>query len=166
MADGNREAAPARHAVVVGFDGSDTARAALEFGLEEARLRGLPLRVVCAWHYPLTGYMGGGFEPPGPRLDPGEMERVAEAELDAALEGLRGGREAVAVERRVREGAAAAALLEEARDATLLVVGSRGHGGFTGLLLGSVSQQCVAHAPCPVAVVHGPAELEQRSRER
>lgn len=165
-ADGDRDSAPARHAVVVGFDGSDAARAALEFGLEEARLRGCRLRVVCAWHYPLAGYMGGGFEPPGPRLEPGEMQRAAEAELDAALETLGPGREAVAVERRVREGAAAAVLLEEASDAALLVVGSRGHGGFAGLLLGSVSQQCVAHAPCPVAVVHGPAELGQRSRKR
>lgn len=161
-----RDPAPSRTAIVVGFDGSDAARAALAFGLEEARLRGLGLRAVCAWHYPLAGYMGGGFEPPGPRLDRGELEHGAEAELERALEELGPDRAAVAVERRVREGQAAAVLLEEARDAALLVVGSRGHGGFSGLLLGSVSQHCVAHAPCPVAVVHGPGELEQRSRGR
>jgi nucleotide-binding universal stress UspA family protein len=165
-ADRDRDRAPTRADVVVGFDGSDAARAALEFAFEEARLRALPLRVVCAWHYPLAGYMGGGFEPPGPRLEPGELERAAEAELEGALAALGPGREAVAVERRVREGQPAAVLLDEAREAALLVVGSRGHGGFSGLLLGSVSQQCVAHAPCPVAVVHGQAELEQRSRGR
>jgi nucleotide-binding universal stress UspA family protein len=154
---------PAGDAIVVGFDGSDAARAALEFALEEARLRGLPLRVVSAWHQPLAGYMGGGFEPPGPRLDPGELERTARAEVESALEALGPEREAVAVESRVREGQAAAVLLGEAGDAALLVVGSRGHGGFSGLLLGSVGQHCVAHAQCPVAVVHGQAELEQRS---
>ena len=166
MTAGDRDRVPAHLAVVVGFDGSDAALAALEFGLEEARLRGLSLRVVCVWHYPLTGYIGGGFEPPGPRLGPGEFERAARAELDATLAELELGREAVALERRVREGAAAAVLLDEARDAALLVVGSRGHGGFAGLLLGSVSQHCVAHAPCPVVVVHGPAELAQRSGEQ
>ena len=166
MADRDSDRAPARRVVVVGSDGSDAARAALAFGLEEARLRELPLRVVCAWHYPLAGYMGGGFEPPGPRLEPDELERAAEAELDAALAELGPGREAVAVERCVREGPAAAVLLDEAREAALLVVGSRRHSGFTGLVPGSVSQQCVAHAPCPVAVVHSPAELEQRGRER
>jgi len=154
---------PASEVIVVGFDGSDSARAALEFGLEEARLRGFRLRVVCAWHYPLPGYMGGGFEPPGPRLGPAALEGTANEELDRGLEAL-GDLAEVQVERRVREGRATAVLLEEAGGAALLVVGSRGHGGFTGLLLGSVSQQCVAHAPCPVAVVHGPREAERRSR--
>ncbi len=154
---------PASDVIVVGFDGSDAARAALGFGLEEARLRGTRLRVVSAWHYPLPGYMGGGFEPPGPRLDAAEFERVGNEAIDRALEALDGD-PAVAVERRVRRGSGAAVLPEEARGAALLVVGSRGHGGFTGLLLGSVSQHCVAHAPCPVVVVHGPREVEQRTR--
>jgi len=149
--------------ILVGFDGSDAARAALGFGLEEAKLRETRLRIVCAWDYPLPGYMGGGFEPPGPRLDASDFERVANEGIDGALETIDGG-PAVEVERRVRRGPGAAVLLEEAREAALLVVGSRGHGGFTGLLLGSVSQQCVAHAPCPVVVVHGPAEAEQRTR--
>ncbi len=59
----------------------------------------------------------------------------------------------VDIERRVAEGAAAAVLVDESRDAELLVVGSRGLGGFSGLLLGSVSQQCAHHAACPVVIV-------------
>ena len=63
------------------------------------------------------------------------------------------------VERRVVEGAAASVLVDESRDAELLVVGSRGHGGFAGLLLGSVSQQCAHHATCPVVII--PRERER-----
>ena len=158
----DRDLAKGRDVVVVGIDGSDPSRAALGFGLEEAKLRGLALRVVCAWHYPLAGFIAG-FEPPGPRLDPGELDRDAEAQLDSSLEALGRDLAAVEVERRVREGSAPAVLLEEARDAARLVVGSRGRGGFSGLLLGSVSQQCVSHAACPVAVVHGPREAAHRS---
>ena len=67
----------------------------------------------------------------------------------------------VELERRVVEGAPAAGLVDEARGADLLVVGSRGHGGFPGLLLGAVSQQCAQHAACPVVLVHKP---EKKSR--
>ena len=63
-------------------------------------------------------------------------------------------RSTVEIERRVVEGRPAAVLVDESQDADLLVVGSRGHGGFTGLLLGSVSQQCAHHAACPVVIVH------------
>ena len=63
----------------------------------------------------------------------------------------------VEIERRVVEGAPGAVLVEESRGADLLVVGSRGHGGFAGLLLGSVSQQCAHHAECPVVIVRAPS---------
>ena len=62
------------------------------------------------------------------------------------------------IERRVVEGAPATVLVDESRQADLLVVGSRGHGGFAGLLLGSVSQQCAHHAACPVVIVHATAK--------
>jgi nucleotide-binding universal stress UspA family protein len=76
-------------------------------------------------------------------------ELLAEAVSEAAVGD-------VTIDQRLVEGPAAGALIEEAKGAQLLVVGSRGHGGFTGLLLGSVSQQCAQHAPCPVVIVRVP----------
>jgi len=77
------------------------------------------------------------------------MSRVLERALEDAGDAAAG----LDVESVVREGAPAGVLLDEAQDAELLVVGSRGLGGFRGLLLGSVSQQCTHHAPCPVVIV-------------
>jgi nucleotide-binding universal stress UspA family protein len=131
--------------IVVGVDGSSGARAALRYALDEARLRGTGVRVVAAWHLPAAAYAGG--------YGPGdaELEQEARDHLNAALD------EAdvtdVDTDTVVREGNPASVLLEEAHDADLLVVGSRGLGGFRGLLLGSVSQQCDHHAPCPLMIV-------------
>ena len=137
--------------IVVGVDGSDGARDALRFALEEARLRGVAVRAVAAWHVPVAAY-GGTFVSPDPalvdRLAP-EARRAVERALADAGDVAAG----VNVDTVVREGAPAQVLLEEADDAELLVVGSRGLGGFRGLLLGSVSQQCAHHAPCPVVIV-------------
>jgi nucleotide-binding universal stress UspA family protein len=136
--------------VVVGTDGSDHAARALAFAADEAERRGASIRVVTAWHIPSSVY-GGGYAPiVSPSVE--ESTRVtAEKVAEAAAKQLRA--KGLQVETRVRRAQAADALLEEAADADLLVVGSRGHGGFTGLLLGSVSQQCVHHAPCPTVVV-------------
>jgi nucleotide-binding universal stress UspA family protein len=139
--------------IIVGVDHSAGAEEALRFAFEEAQLRQATLRVVHAWQF---GYIGaasieGSVPVLGAELD--EHRRAAEAVLDAVV------REAIPdvgdieVERRVVEGAAAAVLVEESRGADLLVVGSRGHGGFAQLLLGSVSQQCAHHAECPVVIV-------------
>jgi nucleotide-binding universal stress UspA family protein len=68
----------------------------------------------------------------------------------------------VKIERRVVEGPAASVLVDESRAADLLVVGSRGHGGFTGLLLGSVSQQCAQHAECPVVIVRSSSRTSEQ----
>ena len=142
--------------IVVGVDQSEGARAALRFALEEARLRQATLRVVHAWQF---GYIGApGFEGSLPAVggDLAEFHEAAEAALDETLRGVVA--DGVAIERRVDQGAAAAVLVEESRDADLLVVGSRGHGGFAQLLLGSVSQQCAQHAFCPVVIVRGTAK--------
>ena len=139
--------------IVVGVDESEGAKAALRFALEEARLRQAKLRVVHAWQF---GYIGApGFEGSLPAVggDLAEFHEAAEAALDETLRGVVA--DGVAIERRVDQGAAAPALIEESRDADLLVVGSRGHGGFAQLLLGSVSQQCAQHAFCPVVIVSG-----------
>jgi nucleotide-binding universal stress UspA family protein len=86
-----------------------------------------------------------------------ELEDYTRDTLTRAVSEATAGHPSVRVEARVAEGPAAEALISASHRASLLVVGSRGHGGFVGLLLGSVSQQCVTHAPCPVMVM-GPYE--------
>jgi nucleotide-binding universal stress UspA family protein len=141
--------------IVVGVDGSDCGRAALEFATAEAAAHGATLRIVCAWQVPAAAYAGG--------LSPGVDASVIGVFRDGAEDVVR---ESVAVTRRLQpalqcegiavEGQAADVLLQEARNADFLVVGNRGRGGFASLLLGSVSQQVVHHAPCPVIVVREP----------
>lgn len=130
--------------IVVGIDGSSGSAAALQFALEEAAMRGARVEAILAWHWPVMAAEGGlpaDFDPAG----------WAQSALDETLSGVATGD--TSVEGRIVEGHAAAVLVDAAADADLLVVGTRGHGGFTGLLLGSVSQHCVSHAPCPVVVV-------------
>ena len=145
--------------IVVGVDHSPDAKAALVFAAEAARLRGATLRAVHAWQY---GYIGStGFESGMPALggDLKEMQAGAEAALAASvLEALP--KSEVEIEQRVVQGAPAGVLVNESRNADLLVVGSRGHGGFAQLLLGSVSQQCAHHSECPVVIVHAKRKRE------
>jgi nucleotide-binding universal stress UspA family protein len=140
--------------IVVGVDGSESSRRALRFALDEARLRDSAVRVVGVWHVPVAAY-GGAMVAPDPalvrELEP-QMARVLERALEEAGDAAAG----LEVETVVREGAPVGMLLEQAQDADLLVVGSRGLGGFRGLLLGSVGQQCAHHSSCPVVIVpHG-----------
>ena len=139
--------------IVVGVDHSDGARAAIAFAHDEARLRRATLRAVHAWRF---GYIGHtGFEGATPALgaDIHELRAAAAAALDATLREALGDAGDVEIEQHGVEGPAGAVLVGESRDADLLVVGSRGHGGFAQLLLGSVSQQCAHHAACPVVIV-------------
>jgi nucleotide-binding universal stress UspA family protein len=146
--------------IVVGVDGSEGGRAALEFAVEEAALRGASLKVVSAWEIPPAVVAGlaadSGF------FDQSMIEARQHAEAIVAEAAARAAQlqPSVVLEPKVVEGHEAKILLEEAKDAMLVVVGSRGHGGFTGLLLGSVSQQVVNHAHCPVTVV--PAVTEHK----
>jgi nucleotide-binding universal stress UspA family protein len=146
--------------IVVGIDHSEGAKAALRFALEEARLRQAKLRVVHAWQFAYLGAPGieGSLPHPGGEFE--ALRTAADLALDSTLQEVAADARDVEVERRVVQGAPAAALVEESRDADLLVVGSRGHGGFAQLLLGSVSQQCAHHASCPVVIVRGNAATD------
>ena len=139
--------------IVVGVDHSEGAKAALRFALEEARFRQASLRAVHAMarsvSYGLRWLVDVSADPSRGRGSwSSNVDQRCRADGDD-----------VEIERRVVEGAPGAVLVDESRDADLLVVGSRGHGGFAGLLLGSVSQQCAHHAECPVVIVRAPSGL-------
>jgi nucleotide-binding universal stress UspA family protein len=131
--------------IVVGVDGSPSSLDALRWALGQARLDGGTVEAVTAWSAPsaLGGYPISAEE---------DWEKDGEQALDTALSEV-GDAEVDGVGRFVLPGHPAAVLLDRAAGADLLVVGNRGHGGFTGMLLGSVTQHVVAHAPCPVVVV-------------
>ena len=138
--------------IVVGVDGSEGAALALRWALEEARLRDASVAVVHAWHIPPmitadpTGMAMGA-------LDPKQYEEAARLELNRSIDHAGPVPGGVHIESIVANGGAAETLLDTAIGADLLVVGSRGRGGFARLLLGSVSQQCAHHAPCAVVIV-------------
>lgn len=140
--------------VVVGIDGSPGGDAALRFALEEATLRAVPLRVVCAWEPTSGAFVGEVFAVTPDAFTEGE--RNADDVLRAALE-LIGPQPAVAVEALSVEGAPSTVLAEQAEGAALLVVGTRGHGAATSAIIGSVSKAVLHHAPCPVAIVPSPS---------
>ena len=135
--------------IVVGVDGSDPAGAALRFAIEEAQLRNARLRLICAWALPVASW--GEFPPPEETYD--RYRREAEEVVARAAEIVEKEAPKVECERLALEGLPATVLLENASDAAMLVVGSRGRGAVTGLLLGSVSQEVVQNAVSPVVVV-------------
>jgi nucleotide-binding universal stress UspA family protein len=138
-----------RPRVLVGVDGSAPAHAALEFAVREARLRDAALVAVMAVHIPDYAWL----DPYGTRSHPEEdVLRLAREKLDRML--ASGNTEGLELDPVVTAVPASQALLDRSANCDLLVVGSRGRGGFRGLVLGSVSMQCVLHARCPVTVVH------------
>jgi nucleotide-binding universal stress UspA family protein len=138
--------------IVVGVDGSDSSKDALRWAVRQAELTGSSIDAVIAWHYPVI--MGGyGYGPAAAVVDFAEIaaKTLADAIANAVDPASR-----VLIATSVVEGNAAQVLLKASAGADLLIVGSRGHGGFTGALLGSVSQHCVHHATCPLVIVRGP----------
>jgi len=142
-----------RKRIVVGIDGSEPSRHALRWAVDEARLRHAELTLVYAWP--------AAYHVPGPnvQIDPEFDQNEADVDLELAkglveqeLERLGDLVQGVTIDRRVGQGQPVPMLLEAAEGAQMLVVGSRGRGGFKSLVLGSVSQQCIQHATCPVVV--------------
>jgi nucleotide-binding universal stress UspA family protein len=142
--------------IVVGIDGSESARLAARWAAREAELRHVSLLLVSAWDMPSYGFSFGAAANIDDMLK--ALERTAEDNIAEAIDEVRAVSSVVDLSTQVVQGQAAAVLVGAARDAELLVVGSRGLGGFRELLLGSVSQQCVNHAACPVVVVRHLAE--------
>ena len=139
--------------VVVGIDGSDTSRRAARWAAHEARLRGARLEIVAAWHVPAYGYAHvGSVTAISQDLAEGLVEN-AEEHLAEAMREARVEAGDIELETIAAEGQPAKVLLQVSEGADLLVVGSRGLGGFRELLLGSVSQQCAQHASCPVVII-------------
>ena len=126
--------------IVVGFDGSDGSRKALLWAAGEARLRGARVDVVRAW---MPGEFGTDEE----------FAHIMDKKLEEEVHSVLGDDPGFEWNRTAEHGRPAKVLIEFARGADMLVVGSRGHGGFTGLLIGSVSQQVTTHASAPVVVV-------------
>jgi nucleotide-binding universal stress UspA family protein len=153
------------HGILVGVDGSGHSNKALEWAVREAAVREVPLTVLTV-HQPLVGYSGTAV------LYLGDAERTEEAEqaarqaakqqLDTALARVTGTVKPPAVDVRAVTGIPAEGLLSAAAGADMIVVGSRGAGGFTRLLMGSVAAQVTHHAHCPVVVVPAGTEREAK----
>ena len=139
--------------IVVGVDGSTSSLAALRWAIQQARLTGGTVDAIVAWQMPAT-MTGFGFAPVAV-ADGSEMEQTAKRALDQAVSKVTNPEDGPAVRSLAVKGFPAAVLLGASAGADLLVLGSRGHGGFSGALLGSVGQHCVHHAHCPVVIVRG-----------
>ena len=129
------------HRVVVGVDGSDGCSKALEWAAAEANRIGAILEVNAVY--------APGYE----FITPDEVQQTMQDLIDEAIDRVAALAPGVAIEGMTHVGSPARTLIEASWGADLLVVGSRGLGGFTGLLLGSVSQQCSLHAHCPILIV-------------
>jgi nucleotide-binding universal stress UspA family protein len=148
---------PATGRIVVGVDGSEPSRLALQWGAFLAASVGTTVDAVIAWQLPVT------YGWTAPQWDPcAEMTAV----LNESVHAVFGDRPPVPIRAQAREGGAARVLIEASHGAHMLVVGSRGHGGFVGLLIGSVSAIVAEHAACPVLVVHGDQRPPGAPREQ
>jgi nucleotide-binding universal stress UspA family protein len=147
--------------IVVGIDGSDDSKAALRWAARQAELTNAPLHALTAWQLPVD--FGTVWQMPATYGRSHDLSQVdfsegAKKTLDAVIGEVIGedsGRVSVTPE--LINGHPARVLIEASRRAGLLVLGASGHGGFVGMLLGSVTQHCVTHSVCPVVVIRHPA---------
>lgn len=130
--------------VVVGVDGSETSRHALRFAAAEAAAHGTALEVVHCWNF---------LDQPGDTFDPGYGEDKARANASAIVDEVLGADRPADLVLTLVNDHPSPALVQAGEGALMIVVGARGLGGFKGMLVGSVSQHVVQHAPCPVLVV-------------
>lgn len=153
LPDSTRNRPSGRRALVIGVDGSEPAERALDWAVREARLRGAALDIVSVWEDPYRYDFADTGDTPTLDWD----ERIVAQSSDELVKGITRRVQVLEPDLEVRaltlEGGPAQQLIRASRGAELLVVGTRGRGGFRGLVLGSVSQQCIAHAHCPVVVV-------------
>jgi nucleotide-binding universal stress UspA family protein len=139
--------------IVVGVDGSDGSRAALEYAMDEASRRGCGVRVV--WAIPETGYWAGAYGMTPSLIDEigKDLENAGREMVDAVVADRGDAVAGVPVDVKAVPGPPAAVLVGQSAEADLLVVGHRGLGGLRSAVLGSVGMQCVLHASGPVTVV-------------
>jgi nucleotide-binding universal stress UspA family protein len=142
--------------IVVGVDGSACSVEALRWAVRQAEFTGGSVDAILAWEYP-TSYGGWAWVPYG-FTEGTDFEKLAESTLNDAIGQARSSGHSVTVRPQISRGHPVQVLLDAAKGADLLVVGSRGHGEFADALLGSVSQQCVHHASCPVVVIRDAAQ--------
>jgi nucleotide-binding universal stress UspA family protein len=149
--------------IVVGVDGSKSSRAALDWALAEAALRGSSLRAVHAWSIPAIGTSEAPWSLMSTsdymELDPDELATAAGDALEREIADAQGtAGSGIVIERAVVDAPAADAIVDSGKDAELIVVGSHGRGAVASLLLGSVSQHVAQHASCPVVIVRAPRD--------
>jgi nucleotide-binding universal stress UspA family protein len=138
--------------IIVGIDGSTHSRRALEWAVNEAAVRRVPLTVLTV-NQAVAGYWGGPVAYPGDQDLTEKARGAAQEETDTVLEKVDEGSRPLSVTVRAVTGLPAEELLSATADADMIVVGSRGAGGFKRLLLGSVSTQVTHHARCPIVVI-------------
>ena len=155
----------AARTVIVGHDGSSTADLALAWALDYAALCDARVRVIRGWTMssaPRPASMTGGYVPPIEDFEDAVRQRLR-ADIDPVVAERGAG---IEVDCDCVRGAVANGLIDASRDADLLVIGARGVGGFKGLVLGSVSEQCARHAACPVVIVRDEHSADiERARE-
>jgi nucleotide-binding universal stress UspA family protein len=135
--------------IVVGFDSSASSLDALSWAVRQAELTAVGIEIVACWASPSS------YGWPVPIPDDFDPESDIRRTLDVVLAPVRAAHPNVSIDARVLRGHPAPTLVEASKGADLLVVGNRGHGEFVGMVIGSVSEYCAAHAHCPVLVHRG-----------